>query len=74
MQINGPTLKALREACGLSQVALAGSTGGVVSQGRLSEIESGGPVSVRPATAKALAKALCVPVVAITVPAEEPAA
>lgn len=74
MKINGPTLKAIREASGLSQVALAAATEGIVSQGRVSEIESGSrdgaPLDVRPATAKALASALNVPLVAITVPTE----
>lgn len=62
MQINGSALAAIRERTGLTQSDLARGTG--VSQGRISEIESDSP-SVRPATAKALAEALAVPVVAI---------
>ena len=78
MRINGPTLKALREASGLSQVALSAATGGVVSQGRISELEAGdkrrggAPVAVRPETAKALADALSLPIVALTVPDPDP--
>lgn len=75
MKINGPTLRALREASGLSQVALSAATG--VSQGRVSEIEAGKngePLDVRPATAKAIAAALHVPLVAITVPAVQESA
>lgn len=72
MKINGPTLKAIREASGLSQVALSAATEGVVSQGRISEIESGdkvgAPMVVREATVKALATALRVPLTALTVP------
>lgn len=80
MRINGPTLKGLREASGLSQVALSAATGGVVSQGRISELEAGdkgrggAPVSVRPETAKALAVALGLPIVALVVPESEPVA
>jgi len=78
VKINGPTLRALREASGLSQVALSAATDGLVSQGRVSEIEAGRkngePLDVRPATAKAIAAALNVPLVAITVPAVQESA
>lgn len=77
MKINGPTLKALREASGLSQVGLSAATGGVLSQGRISELEAGdrkrggAPRSVRPETVRALAEALRVPLVALVVPEAE---
>lgn len=80
MRINGPTLAAIREGAGHSQLSLAAETGGIVSQGRISEIEAGdkrrdgAPLTVRPATAKALAAALHVPLTAITVPEPKPAA
>ena len=69
MQINGPSLAAIRERSGLSQSDLARATG--VSQGRISELESESP-NIRPATGKALADALAVPLVAIlTAPVPE---
>lgn len=62
MVINGPALAAIRDRSGLTQSELARQTG--VSQGRISELESGRR-NVRPGTAKAIAEALAVPVVAI---------
>lgn len=62
MQMNGPALQAIRERTGLSQTDLAKATG--VSQGRISEIESGS-LNVRPATARSLADALGVPLAAL---------
>lgn len=62
MVLNGASLTAIRERSGLTQSDLARSTG--VSQGRISELESGS-LNVRPATAKALADALAVPVAAL---------
>ena len=62
MVVNGPALAAIRERSGLTQTELAQQTG--VSQGRISEIESG-EHNVRPGTAKALAEALAVPLVAL---------
>lgn len=62
MIVNGPATKAIRERTGLSQVDLA--EGSKVSQGRISEIEAGF-LNVRPATVKALAEALAVPMTAL---------
>lgn len=68
MQINGPALTAIRERSGLSQLALAKSAG--ITQGRISELESGSG-GVRPDTVKKLAEALAVPAVAfLAVPTE----
>lgn len=67
MKINPPTLKAIREHSGHSQLSLAESSG--VNQGHISKIESApDPVTVRPATAKKLAAGLGVPVSALVVP------
>lgn len=63
MRSNPAALAAIRERSGLTQTDLANATG--VSQGRISELESK-PQNLRPATAKKLAEALQVPVVAIT--------
>lgn len=62
MILNGDALQAIRERTGLSQTELAKLTG--VSQGRISELESG-RLNVRPATVKALADALAVPMTAL---------
>lgn len=62
MQINGPALTAIRERSGLSQLALAKSAG--ITQGRISELESGSP-NVRPDTVKKLADALVIPMTAL---------
>lgn len=63
MRINAAALTAIRERSGFTQLALAEASG--VSQGRISELESA-DANVRPATVKALADALQVPIVAIT--------
>ena len=74
MRINGAALKSIREAKGHTQLSLAAITGGIVSQGRISELEAGNkfrngsPCNVRPATVKALAEALQEPQTAITIP------
>jgi transcriptional regulator with XRE-family HTH domain len=60
--MNGAALQAIRERSGLTQSDLARLTG--ISQGRISEIESGSP-KVRPATVKSLAEALSVPMTAL---------
>lgn len=62
MLINGPALQAIRERSGLTQSDLARGSG--VSQGRISELESE-VRPVRPATAKALADTLAVPIAAL---------
>lgn len=62
MLINGSALQAIRERTGLTQSDLARASG--VSQGRISEFESG-TKNVRPATVKALADALAVPMTAL---------
>lgn len=64
MKINGTTVAALRERSGLTQTALSARSGHL-SQGRISEIESAGVISVRPATAVCLAETLGVPLMAI---------
>lgn len=80
MRINGAALKRIRELAGHTQMSLAAATGGVVNQGRISELEAGdkardgAPLNVRPATAKALAEALQTPLVALTVPESDTAA
>lgn len=76
MDINGSALQAIRERSGLTQSDLARETeriGPRVSQGRISELESGDPAksAVRPATAKVLADALSVPLVALLRSAEQ---
>lgn len=63
MRSNPAALAAIRERSGLTQTDLAKQTG--VSQGRISELETKS-VGLRPGTAKKLAEALQVPVVAIT--------
>jgi transcriptional regulator with XRE-family HTH domain len=66
MVLNGSALQAIRERSGLTQSDLARETG--VSQGRISELEAG-RLNVRPGTVKALAAALQVPSLALTVDA-----
>lgn len=67
MQINGAALKAIRERSGLSQSDLSRRTTPKVSQGRISELESDKPNTdgIRPGSAKALADALGVPLLAL---------
>lgn len=62
MVLNGSALQAIRERSGLTQTELAAQTG--VSQGRISELESG-RCNVRPGTVKALAAALAIPIPAL---------
>lgn len=70
MKINPTALAVIRERSGLTQTALARASG--VSQGRISELEMGDregrPLDARPSTAKSLADALDVPLLAIIVP------
>ena len=68
-KINPEALKAIRERDGQTQVDLAAGSG--IAQSQISRIERE-PVDVRPATAKALADALKVPVSALLL-VEEPA-
>lgn len=62
MVLNGSALQVIRERTGLTQTDLAKQTG--VSQGRISELESGRK-NVKPQTVKALAAALAIPLTAI---------
>lgn len=62
MVINGAALATIRERTGLTQLDLAAQSG--VSQGRISELEAK-DANVRPATVKALAEALAVPMTAL---------
>lgn len=62
MVINGAALATIRERTGLTQLDLAAQSG--VSQGRISELEAK-DTNVRPATVKALAEALAVPMTAL---------
>lgn len=64
MLINGPAVKAIRERSGHTQVTLAAES--KVSQTRISRYESQDAMEARPATVKALADALKVPITAIT--------
>jgi transcriptional regulator with XRE-family HTH domain len=67
MKVNPAALTSLRERSGLTQTALAQRSG--VSQARISELEHGDrygrPLEARPSTARALADALDVPILAI---------
>lgn len=65
--LNGTALQLIRERTGLSQSDLSRRTTPRVSQGRISEIEAKS-LNVRPATAKALADALGVPLGALILP------
>lgn len=62
MLLNGAALQAIRERSGLTQSDLSRGSG--VSQGRISELESD-VLNVRPATVKALADTLAVPITAL---------
>jgi transcriptional regulator with XRE-family HTH domain len=62
--INGSALLAIRERSGLSQAELSRQSG--VSQGRISELEAA-QLNVRPATVKAIAEALQVPITALVI-------
>lgn len=67
MKVNGSALSTIRERTGLSQSDLSRRSKPRVSQGRISEIEAKN-LNVRPATAKALADALGVPLAALILP------
>lgn len=75
MQVNPWALASLRERSGLTQTELARRSG--VSQGRISELEHGdrhgGPLEARPSTARALADALEVSILAIATPTADTA-
>lgn len=71
VKVNPAALAAVRERSGLTQTELARRSG--VSQGRISELEHGDRhgdgLEARPSTARALADALEVPILAIATPA-----
>lgn len=60
MDLNPVALATFRQKEGLSQAALSRSSG--VSQGHISDLESGNRTSISPDTAKRLAEALGIPV------------
>jgi transcriptional regulator with XRE-family HTH domain len=70
MRPNREALKAIRERSGLSRNQLAGLAG--LHHFTISRIEDGGQEIIQPATARKLAEALQVPVVAITMRDPEP--
>lgn len=71
MLLNGTALRMIRERSGHTQASLA--RGSKVSQGRISELESG-VRNVRPGTVKALADALAIPIAALVVAEQDSAA
>lgn len=79
MKSNGAAIKAIRERTGLSQTDAAALTGGAVSRPLWANIEAGRRNGL-PATLKAIATALNVPLTAIVasypveLPVSEPAA
>lgn len=73
MIVNPDACRSIRERTGLSQSELSRRTKPKVSQGRISEIESKA-TNVRPATAKAIADALDVPLGALILRDTEAAA
>lgn len=74
MKVNPWALTCVRERSGYTQTELARRSG--ISQGRISELEHGDrhglPLDARPSTARALANALDVPILAIAAPAVAP--
>jgi transcriptional regulator with XRE-family HTH domain len=74
VKVNPWALTCVRERSGFTQTELARRSG--ISQGRISELEHGDrhghPLHARPSTARALANALDVPILAIASPTVEP--